>query len=151
MSFTSLTAMFVLLIVAAVGVAQPYDLSWNTIDGGGATSTGGGYELSGTIGQADAGGHAGGAFDLIGGFWVVALPVCTSFAPVDFDTDCDVDADDFAVFESCDLGPAVPHSGTPTCQMADLDDDNDVDGDDFGVFQGCYSGSGNPADPNCAD
>lgn len=70
---------------------------------------------------------------------------------MDFDTDCHLDADDFAAFESCDFGPAVPHSGTPTCQTADLDDDNDVDGDDFGVFQGCYSGTANPADPNCAD
>ena len=34
-----------------------YDLGWFTIDGGGGMfSTGGGYELGGTIGQPDAGG-----------------------------------------------------------------------------------------------
>ena len=33
----------------------------------------------------------------------------------------------------------------------DFDTDSDVDQDDFGIFQRCYSGSGNPADPNCAD
>lgn len=64
-----------LLIVtaAARGFAQaggPYDLQWNTIDGGGTTSaTGGSYELSGTIGQADAGRVAGGGFVVNGGFW----------------------------------------------------------------------------------
>ena len=33
-----------------------YDLTWNTIDGGGYMfSTGGGYSLGGTMGQPDAG------------------------------------------------------------------------------------------------
>lgn len=48
-----------------------YDLTWNTIDGGGATfSTGGAYSLGGTIGQADAGTMNGGSYALNGGFWV---------------------------------------------------------------------------------
>jgi hypothetical protein len=47
-----------------------YDLSWNTVDGGGGTSTGGTFELAGTIGQPDAGGPlTGGNFELVGGFW----------------------------------------------------------------------------------
>jgi|GEM_PF-735126 len=47
-----------------------YDLSWNTIDGGGATfCTGGTYRLGGTIGQPDAGTLTGGAYALNGGFW----------------------------------------------------------------------------------
>lgn len=63
------------LIGLLAGVAQGqsgggYDLSWNTIDGGGATfSTGGAYSLGGTIGQPDAGQMAGGAYSLAGGFW----------------------------------------------------------------------------------
>ncbi len=48
-----------------------YDLTWNVIAGGGATSsTGGTYSLNGTIGQADAGTMNGGSYSLIGGFWV---------------------------------------------------------------------------------
>ncbi len=47
-----------------------YDLTWNTIDGGGATSAGGAYSLSGTVGQPDAGVMSGGAYTLSGGFWV---------------------------------------------------------------------------------
>ena len=46
-----------------------YDLSWSTIDGGGATSSGGDFTLSGTIGQPDAGTMTGGDYALAGGFW----------------------------------------------------------------------------------
>jgi hypothetical protein len=48
-----------------------YELTWNTIDGGGVMfSTGGVYSLGGTIGQADAGNLSGGSYTLNGGFWV---------------------------------------------------------------------------------
>lgn len=47
-----------------------YDLTWNTVDGGGTTSsTGGVYSLAGTIGQPDTGNVSGGTFALSGGFW----------------------------------------------------------------------------------
>ncbi len=46
-----------------------YDLTWNTIDGGGGTSVGSGYSLDMTLGQADAGVQSGGDYTLIGGFW----------------------------------------------------------------------------------
>ncbi len=47
-----------------------YDLTWNSIDGGGAMlSAGGSYSLGGTIGQADAGTLSGGSYTLAGGFW----------------------------------------------------------------------------------
>jgi hypothetical protein len=50
--------------------AQPYEINWSTIDGGGGTSTGGVYSLNGTIGQPDAGGPmTGGPYSLTGGFW----------------------------------------------------------------------------------
>ena len=41
---------------AASAIAQPYSIDWFKIAGGGGTSTGGNYSLSGTIGQHDAGG-----------------------------------------------------------------------------------------------
>jgi len=48
----------------------PYDLSWNTVDGGGHTfSVGGPYTLGGTIGQADTRLMLGGGYSLAGGFW----------------------------------------------------------------------------------
>jgi hypothetical protein len=66
-------AVLALLGLVASALAQsggPYDLTWNSIDGGGYTfSTGGGYELGGTIGQPDAGCMIGGGYTLGGGFW----------------------------------------------------------------------------------
>jgi hypothetical protein len=69
--------LFVVLSMVAVPVTTsfgqsggPYDLHWNTIDGGGtASATGGIYALGGTIGQADAGHVAGGSVVVNGGFW----------------------------------------------------------------------------------
>jgi hypothetical protein len=52
-------------------VTVTYDLPWWTVDGGGiSASAGGGYILSGTVGQPDAGARqSGGAYTLAGGFW----------------------------------------------------------------------------------
>src|SRR5690349_24067725 len=60
---------------AASAAAQNYSIDWFTIDGGGGTSSGGQYTLSGTIGQPDAGTLSGGNYTLDGGFWggVVAV------------------------------------------------------------------------------
>lgn len=55
-----------------------YDLSWRTVDGGGATfSEGGGYLLGGTTGQPDAGMLSSGSYTLHGGFW---RPACIAAA-----------------------------------------------------------------------
>jgi len=62
--------------------AQQYTIPWFTIDGGGGTSTGGVYAVSGTIGQADAGVLAGGTYSLVGGFWGVVSVIQTPGAPL---------------------------------------------------------------------
>jgi hypothetical protein len=66
-------ALTLLLIGVAMVYAQTgngYDLTWNTVDGGGHTfSTGGDYILGGTVGQPDAGLMTGGEYTLSGGFW----------------------------------------------------------------------------------
>ncbi len=60
---------------------QSYSIDWSTIDGGGGTSTGGVYTVSGTIGQPDAGTMSGGTYTLSGGFWGVVAAVQTPGAP----------------------------------------------------------------------
>ena|ERR1022692_3382154 len=76
-----LTLLFTLLL-PALGFAQPYSIDWYKVAGGGGTSTGGVYTVSGTIGQHDAGGPmAGGNFSLTGGFWAL-YAVQTTGAPV---------------------------------------------------------------------
>ena len=52
-----------------------YSLDWYTIDGGGGTSSGGPYVLSGTIGQPDAAWSSGGNYEILGGFWPGG-PIC---------------------------------------------------------------------------
>ncbi len=74
--FMALTALGLLALgVAASVYAQSggYDLTWNTVDNGGVTfSSGGGYELGGSIGQPDAATWSGDGFTLTGGFWSAA-------------------------------------------------------------------------------
>ncbi len=62
--------------------AQSYSVDWFTIDGGGGTSTGGVYSVSGTIGQPDAGKMSGGNFTIDGGFWGIIAAVQTPGAPL---------------------------------------------------------------------
>ena len=70
--------LLLLLLLALLLVSGPvlassgglFDLSWDTVDGGGGTSSGGSYALSGTIGQADASEPlSGGSYAVTGGFW----------------------------------------------------------------------------------
>ncbi len=59
-------------------------IDWYTMDGGGGTSTGGVYAISGTIGQPDAGTSAmqGGNIALQGGFWALIGVLQTEGAPL---------------------------------------------------------------------
>ena len=60
-----------------------YSIDWYQISGGGGTSTGGVYSVSGTIGQYDAGNTMGGGnYAVTGGFWSLLAVVQTPGAPV---------------------------------------------------------------------
>ncbi len=76
----------------------PFDLSWHTIDGGGAINmTGGQFSLSGTIGQPDAGAvMTGGSFTLTGGFWAGIDPADS--CPADLTNDGQLDFFDVSAF-----------------------------------------------------
>jgi hypothetical protein len=88
LSLTLLKARLTLIIICAVPFcaassrAQDYSIDWHTIDGGGGTSTGGVYSVSGTIGQPDAGTINGGAYSLAGGFWGIVSAVQMPGAPL---------------------------------------------------------------------
>jgi hypothetical protein len=70
------------LLIPSVGLTQQYSVDWFTIDGGGGTSTGGVFSVSGTIGQPDAGRMSGGNYTLNGGFWGIIAVVQTPGAPL---------------------------------------------------------------------
>ena len=71
-----------LLLATSVARAQPYSVEWYKVSGGGGTSTGGTYQVSGTLGQPDASGAmSGGNYSVTGGFWSL-YAVQTPGAPV---------------------------------------------------------------------
>jgi hypothetical protein len=88
-------------------VNADYSIEWQTIDGGGGTSSGGTYTLTGTIAQHDAAYSQGGQYEVLGGFWPGG-PLCA------------VDFHDFARFAEywLETGDNLP---------ADLfEDDNNI-------------------------
>ena len=116
-------------LALAVSEARAADLTldWYTIDGGGAVwTTGGDFELSGTIGQPDAGPvMSGGDFVLTGGFWTgAAIPPVP--CPGDVDGDRDVDLTDLAILLS-------DFDCTSGC-VGDVDDDDDTDLTDLAIL-----------------
>ena len=70
-----------LLFAAGTANAQNYSIDWYKVAGGGGTSTGGVYTVSGTIGQPEAGAMTGGNYSLTGGFWSL-IGVQTPGAPL---------------------------------------------------------------------
>jgi len=62
--------------------AQSYTVDWYKVAGGGGTSTGGTYSVSGTIGQPDASAPmTGGNYSVTGGYWALVNVVQTPGAP----------------------------------------------------------------------
>ena len=119
-------------VLTAAVAAQPFEITRSTVDGGGAMrSTGGDFELSGTIGQPDAGTMTGGNFELNGGFW---FPL----APGDCDEDGGVDLRDHDQFDSCLTGPGgAPPVGT--CRCFDVNGSGHVDLVDFAEIQAAFT------------
>ncbi len=117
------------LLGVSISLAQTgggYDLSWNTIDGGGGASNGGGYEVSGTIGQPDAGPvMTGGSFELTGGFWPGAVPSCACLG--DMNGDDVKDGADIQQFVDC-------MTAGGSCACADVDGLNGITIADVDVF-----------------
>ena len=75
-------AALVFMAIALTAQAQSYSIDWSKIAGGGGTSTGGEYSVSGTLGQPDAGGPlTNGQYSITGGFWALPIGVSTPGAP----------------------------------------------------------------------
>lgn len=116
-----------LSLTAGIVLADDFDADWWTVDSGGYMwSTGGGFELGGTIGQPDAGTVVmiGGGFELTGGFW--AVPPCWCLS--DVNNDGSRDGLDVQTFVNCILG-----SGGD-CACADLETDGLLDMSDVAAF-----------------
>jgi hypothetical protein len=79
---TRTLAFFILPCAFCLPAWGQFSLDWSTIDGGGGTSTGGVYTVTGTIGQPDVGTLIGGNYTLEGGFWGIIAAVQTPGAPL---------------------------------------------------------------------
>ena len=112
MSRNTLATLPVLGVLGLAAIAgDPFDLSWNTIDGGGimrSSSEDDQFTLSGTIGQHDAGAMAGGSFRLTGGFWFET-------PPGDCNSNGILDLLDHGGFVDCLTGPAFKAAGDCRC------------------------------------
>jgi hypothetical protein len=74
---------FIILTNLSLSSASPqYAIPWHTINGGGGTSTGGVYSVSGTIGGPDAGATmTNGQYSVTGGFWAMPTAIQVGGAP----------------------------------------------------------------------
>lgn len=118
---TSLAILTTLLLGATLASAGggSFDIPWYTIDGGGGTSVGGAFELSGTIGQPDAGvTMTGGSYALTGGFWVGAAS--TNPCVGDLTGDGTTDLADLGLLFSCWSTPCGDVTGDGLTDLADL-------------------------------
>lgn len=89
-----------LFSLATLAVAQEFSIDWSTVDGGGGFSSGGGFDVEGTIGQHDAGFASGGDYSLESGFWYT-----DAIMPCDDDAACldeDVCSFNFCDTSACD-------------------------------------------------
>jgi len=120
-----LTAFGVLLL--GVGIARAsFEIDWHTIDGGGVTvSTGGAFELSGTIGQPDAGPMVGGAYQWDGGFWPGVISTCTCLG--DMNSDGLRNGRDIQKLTQCWIAGGA-------CACADVDGVPGLSIDDISIF-----------------
>lgn len=126
--------LFVLVVVFVAGtlLAAPFEITRTTIDGGGAMrSIGGAFELSGTIGQPDAGKMTGESFELNGGFWF-------ELEEGDCDEDGGIGLADFGAMSDCLLGPNA--TVNDACRCFDLNGSGTVDLVDFAFLQTLHIG-----------
>ncbi len=114
--------------------AQTFEMDWHTVDGGGEMfTTGGAFELSGTMGQPDAGAMTGGDFGLVGGFWAIGGGDSPPCDPCDMNCDGDVNAIDIEPFLDLLFSGGMPCN---TC-TGDVNGDGSIDALDIEPFLNC--------------
>lgn len=77
-----LLALALFLLTGTALAANPYELLWYSVGGGGSPSEGGHYALSASIGQPAADSMSGGQYSLNGGFWSGIPPRYPLYLPV---------------------------------------------------------------------
>ena len=135
---------FSILCVGAA-VADEYEIDWYSTDGGGDMfTTGGEYELSGTIGQPDANTIAmtGGEYELSGGFW----PGVPAYLLADMNCDGYVNFADVDAFVLALISAEAYYAEYPDCHWpnGDIDGNGAVNFADVDGFVECLINGGCP-------
>ncbi len=148
-----LAAFAVLMALVAAGSALAvFDLSWNTVDGGGSmTDSGQNLAVYGTAGQPDAGLMTGGNFTIVGGFWPAAsAPPPIACGCGDLDDSGLVNLADFSLLSAC-YGLDAPSLDCPAALFlcADLDGSGAIDLVDFSLFSGAFGLPPQGSPPDC--
>ncbi len=110
-----------------VELGTGFAIDWYRIAGGGGTSTGSGFSLQGTIGQAEAGEMSNATFSLAGGYWTSGASVDPATpCPADLNGDGEINVSDLLVLLSswglCPVDEPCP---------ADLNKDGEVNVSDL--------------------
>ncbi len=122
--------------------ADTYTIDWWTTAPS-ATMSGGGWEVSASVGQPEAGQPmSGGDWTVAGGFWVA--PSGPQLRPGDLNCDGIVDFDDINPFILALSDPVAYQAAYPNCtvQNGDCNGDTYVDFDDINPFIVILSGGG---------
>ena len=130
------TALLLCTAFPAILFGDGYTLDWWTVDSGGQMwTTAGTFELSGTIGQPDAGTMTGGGFELTGGFWCSAV-AGPALCPGDMNCDGRVTFADIDPFVEALAGESAWNQAHPNCPWlnADCNGDHAATRDDIDPF-----------------
>jgi hypothetical protein len=140
-------ALAALIFSAPVPALAQLEMTWYTIDGGGAMySTNRALSLGGTIGQPDAGVTlTSRGLALTGGFWVAA-GIVSNAIPGDMNCDGIVNNFDIDPFVLALTSPAAYAAAFPNCDITagDVNHDGSLNNFDIDPFVECLVNGGCP-------
>ena len=108
------------------GTPATYEISQSSQAGGGGNSSGGDFDIAGSIGQVVAGPMQGGQFQMVGGYVPADVSTC---ARSDINCDGMIDGSDLGILLMM-WGPCPSGAGCP----GDINSDGSVDGSDLGIL-----------------
>ncbi len=124
--------------VLPLAAAQQYEIDWWTVDSGGGASSGGYFDVAGTVGQHDAGTTimTGGGFELTGGFWGVTTTGEPQYEVGDLNCDGWVNNGDIDAFVYALSYPEQYPDEYPDCDimLGDINGDGWMNNGDIDAF-----------------
>ena len=125
------------VVVAGLGassaLAQPFEIPRSVVAGGGGTSTGAVFSVTGTVGQNATGRAESATFSIDGGFW--SAPAPPPDCPADVNGDGLASPADFTAWLTCFSSPG----SQPFCDRADVNADGSIGPADFTAWLAAFN------------